>query len=167
MTDDQLRKLNRSDLLELLIAQGKEMEVLRRQMRQAEEELNCRRICLEEAGSIAEASLRLNGVFQAAQTAADLYLESVRAKCEETESRCSELEAGSAEEARRIMAEAEERASALERETEAACRRMVAQAEKESQEYWLEVSRRLEKFYDEHIGLRELLSVDKLKRKGT
>ena len=36
-------------------------------------------LLLSEAGSIAEAALRLNGVFEAAQAAADQYLDSVRA----------------------------------------------------------------------------------------
>ena len=42
-----------------------------------------RRIELEKAGSIAEASLRLNGVFEAAQKAADQYLENLRQLSEE------------------------------------------------------------------------------------
>ena len=163
MTDDQLRKLNRSDLLELLIAQGKEMEALRKQMRQAQEQLTSRRIHLDEAGSIADASLRLNGVFEAAQAAADLYLESIRAQCRENEERCAAMESDSRERAKELIADAQERAGKLERETTAACRRMVDEAEKESREYWLEVSRRLETFYEEHAGLRELLAMDKLK----
>jgi hypothetical protein len=48
----------------------------------AEEQLASRRIEVENAGSIAEASLRLNGVFQAAQEAADQYLENVRQRAE-------------------------------------------------------------------------------------
>jgi chromosome segregation ATPase len=42
-----------------------------------------RRIQMEEAGSIAEAALRLNGVFEAAQAAADEYLENLRLLCQE------------------------------------------------------------------------------------
>jgi hypothetical protein len=38
-----------------------------------------RQITLDKAGSIAEASLTLSGVFQAAQNAADLYLENIKA----------------------------------------------------------------------------------------
>lgn len=43
-----------------------------------EAERHKREIELQEAGSIAEAALRLNGVFAAAQKAADQYLDSVR-----------------------------------------------------------------------------------------
>ena len=41
-------------------------------------ERTTRRIELQEAGSIAEAALRLNGIFEIAQKAADQYLENVR-----------------------------------------------------------------------------------------
>ena len=70
MTDQELKKLRRSDLLELLIAQGKENEQLRARLAQAEAQLAERKVLLTKAGSIAEASLQLNGVFEAAQAAA-------------------------------------------------------------------------------------------------
>lgn len=43
-----------------------------------ERERTSRRIELNEAGSIAEAALKLSGIFEAAQDAADRYLENVR-----------------------------------------------------------------------------------------
>ena len=92
MTDNELRKLKRTDLLELLLAQEKENEDLRRQLQEAQARLEERKLALEEAGSIAEASLRLSGVFEAAQTAADQYLENVRRLSEGQEARCARLE---------------------------------------------------------------------------
>lgn len=173
MTDEELRKLKRADLLELLVAQGKENEALQEKLRQAEAALWDRQIQLDEAGNIAEAALRLSGVFEAAQQASDQYLESIRKKHEETESRCArleetsraraeQLEQESKAQAERLVAEAEEKARALTEETEAKCRAMVAQAEAETREFWDMVSQRLEHFYAEHAGLRELLSLDKL-----
>ena len=173
MTDEELRKLKRADLLELLVTQGKENEALQEKLRQAEAALWDRQIQLDEAGNIAEAALRLSGVFEAAQKASDQYLESIRKKHEETESRCTrleetsraraeQLEQESKAQAERLVAEAEEKARALTAETEAKCRAMVAQAEAETREFWDMVSQRLEHFYAEHAGLRELLSLDKL-----
>ena len=46
-------------------------------------ELNSRRLLLKQSGSMAEAALRLNGVFEAADRAAQQYLTSVRAAAEE------------------------------------------------------------------------------------
>lgn len=83
MTDRELRKLSRTDLLELLLEESRENERLRDQLRQANEELASRRIEINNAGSIAEAALRLNGVFQAAEQAAAQYLENIRRMAEE------------------------------------------------------------------------------------
>lgn len=77
MTEKELRRLNRSDLLEILIEQGKKIELLERRLAKANKELENRRIVISNAGSIAEAALQLNGVFQAAEAAAKQYLESI------------------------------------------------------------------------------------------
>ena len=52
MTDEELRKLKRADLLELLVTQGKENEALQEKLRQAEAALWDRQIQLDEAGNI-------------------------------------------------------------------------------------------------------------------
>ncbi|MEE1057695.1 MAG: DNA repair protein [Acutalibacteraceae bacterium] len=78
MTDKELRKLSRAELLEMLIIQTKEVERLGKELEEANHKLEDRRILLEKAGSIAEASLMLNDVFEAAQRAADQYLDNIR-----------------------------------------------------------------------------------------
>ena len=78
MTDKDLKRLRRDELLEMLIAQSKRMEQMQEELDAARAALNDRAILLEEAGSIAEASLRINGVFEAAQAAAQQYLENIR-----------------------------------------------------------------------------------------
>lgn len=88
MKQENLDKLKRVDLLELLIAQGKEIDRLTEELAQAKEELRERRLVLESAGSIAEAALQINGVFEAAQAAADQYLENIRAMEREAKERC-------------------------------------------------------------------------------
>ncbi|MDO5784688.1 MAG: DNA repair protein [Eubacteriales bacterium] len=78
MTEKELRKLKRSELLEMMIAQSKEIAALQAQLRAANEKLEERELRLQEAGSIAQAALALNHIFEDAQAAADLYLENVR-----------------------------------------------------------------------------------------
>ena len=110
MTDKELQKLGRRELLQLLLEQAKESERLRKQVGELEEQLRQteegyerlrdrldskdaqiheledtlhaerekRETDLENVGSIAEAALRLNGVFDAAQRAADYYLQSIQ-----------------------------------------------------------------------------------------
>ena len=77
MTGKELKRLSRADLLELLLRQMEENERLRSELEQAQKELSSREIILDQAGSIAQASLQISRVFEAAQLAADLYLENV------------------------------------------------------------------------------------------
>lgn len=77
MADRELRRLSRRELLEMLIAQGRENERLQAEILRLEEQLSEREIHLAQSGNIAEAALRLNGVFEAAQRAAEQYLENI------------------------------------------------------------------------------------------
>ena len=83
MTDRELRRLRRAELLEMLIAETEENARLREELAQARSALADRRILMEKSGSIAEAALRLNGIFEAADRAAQQYLQSVRSAFEE------------------------------------------------------------------------------------
>ena len=83
MTDKELRKLKRTDLLELLIEQSTEVESLKKRIGELEAELADRRLLIYKSGSIAEAALKLNGVFEAAEAAAQEYLENIRRISEE------------------------------------------------------------------------------------
>lgn len=129
MTEKELHKLRRQDLLQLLLSQGKEALALQAKLNHAssaliqtkadcdrlKEKLNekdalieklkgrlddkdvrigklkaelealrlDRKIQIEEAGSLAEAVLKLNGIFETAQKAADQYLYNLKRMSEE------------------------------------------------------------------------------------
>ena len=55
MTDKDVRRLSRSELLEMLIAQTEENRQLKIRLERAEAQLRDRRIAVEKAGSLAEA----------------------------------------------------------------------------------------------------------------
>lgn len=135
MTDRELRKLSRADLLELLLEQLKENEQLRGELEAAQKQLADRKILLENAGSIAEASLQLNGVFQAAQAACAQYIENIERMSVRQEQLCAQME----------------------RETQAKCDRMVADAERQSQLYWNTVSRKVQEVTSSYAELRTIL----------
>lgn len=78
MVEKDLKKLRRAELLEIMLDQSYEIDQLRKRIKELEEQLEDRRIKIENAGSIAEASLQLTKVFEEAQRAADLYVENVR-----------------------------------------------------------------------------------------
>lgn len=73
-----LKKLSRQDLLEMLIEEEKHIDRLEKELAEAREALKDRQIQIQSSGSIAEAALKLNEVFEAAQAAADQYLENIK-----------------------------------------------------------------------------------------
>lgn len=79
MTQEELKKLKRIDLLEMLIEQSKENEKLKKKLAKAEKELESRRIAVESSGSMASAALQLNNVFEAAEKAKKQYIENLLA----------------------------------------------------------------------------------------
>ena len=83
MTDKELRRMSRGELLELLVAQMEENQLLQEQLEQLKEQMEDRRIRLENCGSIAEAALVLNGVFERAEQAAAEYEENLKIKARE------------------------------------------------------------------------------------
>lgn len=85
MTDKELRKLSRAELLQLMLEQSREVDRLREENARLMSELESRKIAVSEAGSIAEAAMRINGVFEAAQRAAEQYLENIQGKLPERE----------------------------------------------------------------------------------
>lgn len=97
MTKKELRRFSRGDLLEMLLELSKENEQLREQAERLQTQLDDRRIGIANAGSLAEAALRLNGVFQAAQDASEQYIHNVQLYCqqmeEETRIRCAQMAA--------------------------------------------------------------------------
>lgn len=78
MAENNLSRLTRKELLELLVKISEENDALRQRVQELEEKLNDRTISLSNAGSIAEAALQMNDVFAAAQKSADDYLHNVR-----------------------------------------------------------------------------------------
>jgi hypothetical protein len=82
MTEKELRRLSRAQLLEMLLRETERNEALQKELAAANAQLADRKITIERAGSIAQASLQLNGVFEACQRAADQYIDSIRSMVE-------------------------------------------------------------------------------------
>lgn len=82
MTDAELKKLKRYELLQMLLEQSKTVEALKAELEEKNKLLEERSIKLAESGSIAEAALKLNDIFEAAQAAADQYLYNIKLAAE-------------------------------------------------------------------------------------
>lgn len=137
MTDRELRRLSRSDLLELLLAQRKENEQLRCMLDQAEARLADRTIKINNAGSIAEASLQLNGIFTAAQDSCQSYIDNIKLLNERQTTICQQME----------------------NETRERCDRMVAEAELKSQQCWDNCSAKIRELMSAYSGLQQAMEV--------
>lgn len=109
MTEKELKKLNRYQLLELIIIQSEQIQELQNQLQQAQEQIDAQNIRIAEAGSIAEASLQLSGIFEAAQSAADIYLENVRKQTADADL----IRENARQDAERITAEAAQKAAQM------------------------------------------------------
>jgi hypothetical protein len=83
MTEKELKKLKRTELLEMLLVQTKRVEELEQELEKKNKQLEDKRIVTEQTGNLADAVLRLNGVFEAAQKAAEQYLYNVKCTTEE------------------------------------------------------------------------------------
>lgn len=106
MTEKDLKKLNRYQLLEMLIAQTERADQLQAQLEEARQALVDKELKLSSMGSIAEASLHLTGVFQSAQEAADLYVNSAKQFAKD-------IESAAYEEAASILARAQTQARSI------------------------------------------------------
>ncbi len=78
MAERELRKLNRNELLDVVYEYQQNEKKLRERIALLEEELSNKEIKAKECGSIAKEAMELNGIFEAAQRAADQYVEAVK-----------------------------------------------------------------------------------------
>lgn len=117
MTDKELRRLHRSELLEMLISLTEENRKLNDLLEQTRSQLRDRQITIENAGSLAEAALSLSGIFQTADAAAQQYLESVRQLTAQQEEAC-----------RAILSQAEQKAAEIKQEALSYSQKVYAEA---------------------------------------
>lgn len=93
----ELRKLNRKELLEILLEQTKRIEELENEIEELKEKVESKKIIFKNAGSLADASLQLSGIFTVAQEAAEIYLTNIKElklnkMLKETERKCKKRE---------------------------------------------------------------------------
>ena len=179
MTQYEMKKLSRKELLQLAAEESAQIRILQEHLEIAENELHKREININEAGSIAEASMKLSNVFEAAQEACRLYTDNIQRLSERQESICAEIEKETKEKAAAYEAEVISRCERLEKDTKEACEKldmdtkaacekleqdtkiscekMVETAKADAKAYWDELSQKLEDFYQAHAGLQAFL----------
>ena len=79
MTDKEFKRLNRSELLDIIYQLQLQVDELTEQKQALEKALEDKRLRIDNAGNIAHAALEINDCFRSAQNAAEQYLDEIRA----------------------------------------------------------------------------------------
>ena len=107
MTEKEFKRLSRAQLIEIIYQLQLQIDSLTEQNESLESALADKRLHINEAGNIANASLVINKCFQSAQAAADQYLDEIRAIRDEAEEQKEMIISDARARAREIIAEAE------------------------------------------------------------
>ena len=108
MTDKEFKRLNRAELIDIIYQLQLKQEELTAENEKLSKALADRRLHISKAGNIAEATLGIHNVMQAAQDAAAHYLEEIHMMRNETEVRCRRLLEKTQKEAEAIIAQAKQ-----------------------------------------------------------
>jgi cell division septum initiation protein DivIVA len=108
MTDKEFKRLSRSQLIDIIYQYQLQVDKLTEQNQELERGLEDKRLRLSNVGNIAEAALEINGCFRSAQSAAEQYLEEIKAIREETEAERQRILAQARAEAAEIVSKAKD-----------------------------------------------------------
>lgn len=150
MAGKELRHMSRGELIDVIYALKKQQEELAAENEELRQQLSQRELKLQKAGSIAEAAMSLNQVFEAAQQAADQYLQSVYANCGDAEEMAKGILADANAQAQKALEEARRQSEALlsqaraeKAQTEQECKDLRQKTEEETKARWDAFERRV------------------------
>ena len=146
MAEKELRRMSREELVEIIYAMQQRQQQLEQEKADLQAKLEERALKWEKAGSLAEAALSLNDVFAAAQSAADQYLESVKAGEKEARTQAQKITEQAQAEADKLLEDARRDAETI-----------TKQAEKEADKQWDLFRRQVRQAIEVSPELAELL----------
>lgn len=175
ISNGTLKNFGRKELLELMLEIRHENEHIVKQAQDISdqnrillEQLKDKKIKINKAGTLAEATFLLNGVYESANVAAQQYLDNLQDLYNREKMQFEQKEADASKQAQQMLDDAaqqcerlikstQERCQAMENEARTTCEAMKLSAKAEAESYWKELSTRLETFYQSHEGLKALL----------
>ena len=150
MAGKELRHMSRGELIDVIYALKKQQEELAAENEELRQQLAQRELKLQKAGSIAEAAMSLNQVFEAAQQAADQYLQSVYANCGDAEEMAKGILADANAQAQKTLDESRRQSETLlsqaraeKAQTEQECQALRQKTEEETKARWEAFERRV------------------------
>lgn len=157
MTESELKKLNRTELLAMLISITQRCDKLEAELQEAYEKLDGREIEISRAGTLAEAALKINKIFEAADQAGAQYLANLQrmypgdGSVDTAALMAASRDMGAAEK------EVQAKCQAIEAETKKRCVEMVESAKRDSQAYWDEVYKRIKRYNETMESMKKAL----------
>lgn len=186
MTEYNLNKMNRKELLELLLQQISDNEKMREQIKELkvqisdvqkdyERQLADRRIELSRAGSMAEAALRLNRVFADADLAVQQYQENIKKYSDNAESMAKSIKDEANREAATILTAARNEAEKTKTNARISAQAMLDKAKQDAEvitanaqkqasrtrmdadKYQKDVKEKMNELYSTYKGLQSIM----------
>ena len=149
MTDKDLRRLSRAELLDILYEQRKRYEDSLAENQALRQQLEDRTLRIASTGSIAEAAIQVNGVFEAA----DQYLASVKAATAEMVQKTDEAQ----RQRETIIQDAKQQAGQIVQDAQAQADRILAEAGAQVDARWAEFQKNADALIHAHDELRSLI----------
>ena len=159
MSDKELQRLSRTEMLEILLEREQENIALRAQVKELQEKLDDRTLTISKVGSIAQASLVLNGIFEAAEASCTQYIENIRLRSSQQEEINARRDRESRMQAAALLQKTRMQCQQLEQDTALRCRQREQQADARVEMKWAEISKRLTDLYASHQGLLDLVNM--------
>ncbi len=110
MTDKEFRRLSRTELVDIIFELQQRCEACEAEKQVLKKKLEEKELKISRAGTLAEAVISINGVLEAAQSAADQYLLSLKNANKDAE----QLIFDAKKESKRIIREAQDHAGKIE-----------------------------------------------------
>jgi len=140
------------ELIDIIYQLRKDNDKLEQKLSETSSHLEEKAIVLKESGSIADAALALNGVFDAAQRAADQYLISVKSAHENTEKQIQKTR----QQCEQMISEATEEAEKIKNAAEIERKEKLAAADRECKKKYDQLVARANQYIREHPEIRPL-----------
>ena len=153
MKDKELKQLSRAELIDILYEQQKQLEETKALAEELQAKLNEKELHISTAGSIAEAAMKVNGVFEAAQAAANQYLLSIRAATSGVKEKADAVERQRQE----ILDAANAKAAKTVAEAEAKAKTILDNAERQSAQKWEQFEKRANEMIAAHTELQAII----------
>lgn len=134
MTDKELQRLSRADLIEIIYRLQQSEKALQEENEVLRQKLKDKRIAIEQSGSLAEVLAKLSGLFEAAQATADGYLEKAEQLLEEakqTRAQADEYQAAIKQQAAKRASVTMQQLKDMLAKTEEECRQIGEAAQTE------------------------------------